>query len=703
MWIRKRLDISTKDLFYGIYSCLSLDSRNSLTGKIEKIWERNGQKCFICLSVRTGFDLLFQTLNFEPGSEILMSALTIPDMPKIVAHHGFVPVPVDLETENLVPSAEKIEAAITSKTKAIVIAHLFGGISDLNKISEMAKKHKILVIEDCAQAYYSGTYTGSQAADISMFSFGTIKTATALGGGILIFRNNSLPFKEIHRLHQSYPVQDRRKFLVKTLKYMLIILVSSPMIFPIIIKLLEKKGTNYDAYIHNLSRSFPNGDLFDKIRRQPSTPLLKMMLRRFKTYDYSIIEKRTERGDFLQNNLPESFTFPGIKSTVQTYWVFPVLTSEPLELIPALRKSGFDATHHSSLKSVETDKKNAISDIHTSICILNQIIYLPLYPEMPLTEVKRMAGCLNKYEKAGTDEHQTAEFIAVKSFLEDHVDVNILPGHNLISDISLDSLGKLSLINFIEKSFGIDINEEQLAKFPTVRKMAEYIHDNKLFHKKDVKSAWSDDLKDYSDVILPETTFILGFVVNLVRRISNLFFLSEGTGMENIPEGPCFIAPNHESILDPFLVLSYLDKQTLKNTFSYAKKDHAKSWFRRYLASHANVIIMDLSKDLKNSILKMAKVVKQGKKILLFPEGTRTKNGEIGEFKITYAILSTKLNIPIVPVAISGSFSAMLAGAKKIKTKKKISVEFLPAVFPGEMTPEELNDLVKQKILKAKK
>jgi len=173
--------------------------------------------------------------------------------------------------------------------------------------------------------------------------------------------------------------------------------------------------------------------------------------------------------------------------------------------------------------------------------------------------------------------------------------------------------------------------------------------------------------------------------------------------MENIPEGPCFIAPNHESKLDAFLVLSYLDQSTLKNTFSYAKKEHVKSWIRRYLASRSNVIVMDLSKDLKHSIQKMAEVVKQGKKILIFPEGTRTLSGELGKFKKTYAILSTELKIPIVPVAISGAYAAMSSGARKIKKGEKISIEFLPAIYPGEMKPEELNELVKQSILQAKK
>ena len=125
------------------------------------------------------------------------------------------------------------------------------------------------------------------------------------------------------------------------------------------------------------------------------------------------------------------------------------------------------------------------------------------------------------------------------------------------------------------------------------------------------------------------------------------------------------------------------------------------TWVHRYVARHSNVIVMDLSKDLKNSIQKMAEVVKQGKKILIFPEGTRTQSGELGEFKKTYAILSTELNVPIVPVAITGAYAAMSSGAKKIKRGEKITVEFLPAIYPEGMKPEELNDLVKQQIMEA--
>lgn len=398
MWIRKRLDISKKDLLTAISFCFTTGSRISLTRKIQTIWEKEDQKCFTCLSVRTGFDLLFQALNFAHGSEIIMSALTIPDMSRIIVHHGLIPVPLDLDIGNLSLSAERIEAALTPKTKAIVIAHLFGGIHDLTEIKVLAEKYNILVIEDCAQAFYSGSFSGKSAADISMFSFGTIKTATALGGGILIFRNNDQLLTKIQKIHEFYPIQRRRKFLIKALKYLFLTFLFSPGIYSLIIKRLEKKGVDYDSYIHGLSRSFPNGNFFEQIRKQPSLPLLKLMNSRFNFYDFSIIEKRMERGRMMARAMPESLIFPGSESTVQTFWAFPVLTLEPLKLVAKLKKAGFDATHKSSLEIIELPENNRTSAIQIAESILNQIVFLPLYPEIPLSEFKRMVEemCINK-------------------------------------------------------------------------------------------------------------------------------------------------------------------------------------------------------------------------------------------------------------------------------------------------------------------
>ena len=299
-------------------------------------------------------------------------------------------------------------------------------------------------------------------------------------------------------------------------------------------------------------------------------------------------------------------------------------------------------------------------------------------------------------KKDKLQEPASVEYVVLKNFIESQVDTTISASDHLVFDIGLDSLSKLSLIDNIEKTFGVKISEEELIKFPSVLAISEYINNHKLFFKQE-DTNWMGRLKDETTVDLPKSSFLLKVIVRSVRQISKLFLTIEGKGFENIPQGACFFASNHQSKLDAFLILSFLDNKTLANTYSYAKKDHVKGAVRTYLAAHTNLIVMDLTKELKESIHKMAEVVKLGKKILIFPEGTRTTSGELGKFKKTYAILSSELNTPIVPIVISGAYYGDPTDRLRIR-RTKIVVEFLPAINPEGLTPDELNNLVRQKI-----
>ncbi|MCF8363193.1 MAG: AMP-binding protein [Prolixibacteraceae bacterium] len=327
-------------------------------------------------------------------------------------------------------------------------------------------------------------------------------------------------------------------------------------------------------------------------------------------------------------------------------------------------------------------------------------------PRTRLSKLQRFKFAELLEEKVETrkveNKQHTSEFKALKTFIETQVDTDVLPEHHLVFDLSLDSLGKLGLIDFIEKSFGIEVSEEQLVNFSSLQELADYIQHEKKFHQTEENTTWSGDMKDSADVDLPKSSIFLKPMVRAIRAFFSMFFKFEVKGLENIPEGPCFITPNHETKLDAFLILSYLNKKVLKNTYTYAKKEHVNSKARAYLAKHNNVIVMDLTNDLKHSIHKMAEVVKQGKKVVIFPEGTRSQSGKLGSFKMTYALLSTELNIPILPVSISGAYEAMSSGQKKIKRGSKIKVEFLPVINPENLDANELNKLVKSEILKAR-
>ncbi len=112
----------------------------------------------------------------------------------------------------------------------------------------------------------------------------------------------------------------------------------------------------------------------------------------------------------------------------------------------------------------------------------------------------------------------------------------------------------------------------------------------------------------------------------------------------------------------------------------YATEEHVQNSTLKYLARNNNIILME-RKSLKDSIMKLAQVLKMGKNIIIFPEGSRTHTGEVGTFKKTFAILSKELNVPILPVVISGAYEALPRGSR-IGNMHKITVEYLPVITP---------------------
>jgi long-chain acyl-CoA synthetase len=111
---------------------------------------------------------------------------------------------------------------------------------------------------------------------------------------------------------------------------------------------------------------------------------------------------------------------------------------------------------------------------------------------------------------------------------------------------------------------------------------------------------------------------------------------------------------------------------------------------------------MNINTNLRDSILQMSEVLRQGKSLIIFPEGTRSKEKIIREFKDMFAILSQEFNMPIVPVAISGAERAAFRFKRIPRPFSRIFVEFLPPVYPdSEENVQELKKRVQLVIEKA--
>lgn len=139
-----------------------------------------------CVGVASGLDALILPLryyNFEMGSEVIVPSNTYIATILSIVRCGLKPVLVepDIKTYNIYPS--KIEEAITQKTKAIMVVHIYGKCCDMDPIISLCKKHNLKLIEDCAQSHgakYKNRMSGT-FGDVNAFSFYPTKNLGALG------------------------------------------------------------------------------------------------------------------------------------------------------------------------------------------------------------------------------------------------------------------------------------------------------------------------------------------------------------------------------------------------------------------------------------------------------------------------------------------------------------------------------------------
>ncbi|EAK3352220.1 DegT/DnrJ/EryC1/StrS family aminotransferase [Campylobacter upsaliensis] len=181
-----------------------LDSGWFLLGEQTKLFEKQfANYCGVehCIGVANGLDalrLIIRAFDFEKGSEILVPANTYIASILAISDNDCKPILIEpeLRTYNIDPNC--IEANISSKTKAIMVVHLYGKVCDMDKISTIAQKYNLKLIEDCAQAHgaiYSGQRVGS-FGDAAGFSFYPGKNLGALGdAGAVLCKDEALATK----------------------------------------------------------------------------------------------------------------------------------------------------------------------------------------------------------------------------------------------------------------------------------------------------------------------------------------------------------------------------------------------------------------------------------------------------------------------------------------------------------------------------
>lgn len=292
----------------------------------------------------------------------------------------------------------------------------------------------------------------------------------------------------------------------------------------------------------------------------------------------------------------------------------------------------------------------------------------------------------------------------IKEYIEGEKKISVKPTDHIETDLAFDSLDRVSLQGFIEQTFGMTINADTMADFKDIQSLAEKVEQGQTRREVE-KIDWHTILTNKNEndtsvnsLTLPTASFTHVAYENIFKAFFKTYNRMTVKGVENIPtSGPFILAPNHQSYLDAPIAMAGVPTSQINDIYFYATEEHVQGKVLRYLASRHNIILME-NRNLKNSILKLAKVLRQGKSIMIFPEGTRTYTGELNNFKKTFAILSKELNVPIVPVRLTGAYRMLKRGTRFIQPCH-IQVEYLPCVMPNDsLTYDEITEIVKSRI-----
>jgi 1-acyl-sn-glycerol-3-phosphate acyltransferase len=148
----------------------------------------------------------------------------------------------------------------------------------------------------------------------------------------------------------------------------------------------------------------------------------------------------------------------------------------------------------------------------------------------------------------------------------------------------------------------------------------------------------------------------------MFRRCSQVLWRLEAEGLEHLPsEGPVIFCSNHESHFDGLWIASVLPEERRRRLCILAKKEHFDHWLNRQFARLIGAIPIDRDAAAVEALAKGRAVLDQGRSLIIHPEGTRTRDGDLLPFRKGAAVLSLVTGVPLMPVYLSGAFQVFAA------------------------------------------
>ena len=315
--------------------------------------------------------------------------------------------------------------------------------------------------------------------------------------------------------------------------------------------------------------------------------------------------------------------------------------------------------------------------------------------EMPKTKIGKIRRFMipemlkaKENDNIVIEEPKFEEYTMLKEYLVKVKKKPVTPFAHIELDLGMDSLDMVELLTYLESTFGIKASEELIIENSTVEKLAVYIKENRGENKVEEVN-WNEYLNKDIDVELPKSNIVTKIGKAILWIVFKLYIRVKKEGTENITTDPVIYAGNHQSFLDAFLFNHVVPTNVLNNVYYLAKVKHFSKGYMKTLGENSNVILVDINKNLGEVLQTLAMVLRSGKSVAIFPEGARTRDGKILEFKKAFAILAKELNIPIVPFGIKGAFEAFPSNSKFPKSSN-VEIRFFERIEPKDMSYEEI-------------
>jgi long-chain acyl-CoA synthetase len=281
---------------------------------------------------------------------------------------------------------------------------------------------------------------------------------------------------------------------------------------------------------------------------------------------------------------------------------------------------------------------------------------------------------------------------------------------NLELDLGFDSLARVELLGLAEGQLGVRIDEEKAARIYTLGELIDELtaaspESGRGRNWKEILNVPPDNALHQHDAMNPSALILWSsyLLIKVGKLLFRLFLPLRYSGVERLPAAPFILCPNHQSFLDGPLLISVLPKRVIDRIFILGYTDYWRGRLMGLVAKMSRIVAVDADANLVQALQVGAAGLRNGKVLLVFPEGTRTIDGRLGEFKKGSAILACELGVPIVPIGLKGAYEMWPRGGSFRRHAVDIIFgepidpkRFSNAADPYVALTEALKDAVKQ-------